>query len=70
MSGSDGLTWKPCMTAGQIAPIRIEVSASRPRPIAGSAHERMKIAAKNSRAQMIATKIRMFLLGMRAWTSV
>ena len=64
------LTWKPCMTAGQIAPIRIEVSASRPRPIAGSVHDRRKIAEKNSTAQTIATKIRMFLLGMRACSSV
>ena len=70
LSGSDGLTWKDCMTNGQMPPIRIEVSSSRPRPMAGSTQERMIAAANSSSAHTIATPMRMLRAGMRALASV
>ncbi len=70
LSGSDGLTWKDCMTNGQMPPIRIEVSSSRPRPMAGSTQDRMIAAAKSRSAHTMATPMRMLRAGMRALASV
>ncbi len=70
LSGSDGLTWKDCMANGQMPPMRIDVSSSRLRLMAGSTQDRMMAEANSSRAHTSATAMRMLRAGMRAFASV